>query len=195
MIRLSEAMARMHCSEEVRSHDMQCQGSCECHKSPDLPSLQVQPKHVKEAFRLLNKSIIRVETPDIDFEEGEKELMNGKDMTVWVCVYVEGGDNIESYVAFCSWIPNSISFHLVWHYAGDAEPVVNGVGGEGQEEEEEREEQPDKLVKPEKPAKKIRVTYEEYRTIANLLILHLRQVEETSEEGVFFTNTCDDLAG
>jgi len=111
-------------------------------------------------------------------------------------VYVEGGDNIESYVAFCSWIPNSTSFHLVWHYAGDAEPMVNGVGGEGrEEEEEEREEQPDKLVKPEKPAKKIRVTYEEYRTIANLLILHLRQVEETSEEGVFFTNTCDDLAG
>jgi len=33
MIRLSEAMARMHCSEEVRSHDMQCQGSCECHMS------------------------------------------------------------------------------------------------------------------------------------------------------------------
>lgn len=105
-------------------------------------------------------------------------------------MYVERGDNIESYVAFGSWIPNSISFHLVWCYAGDAEPMVNGVGGEGrEEEEEEREEQPDKLVKPEKPAKKIRVTYEEYRTIANLLILHLRQVEETSEEGGSFTNT------
>jgi len=52
------------------------------YESHDLPSLQVQPKHVKEAFRLLNKSIIRVETPDIDFEEGEKELMNGKDVTV-----------------------------------------------------------------------------------------------------------------
>ena len=30
---------------------------------------------MKEAFRLLNKSIIRVETPDIDFEE---ELVNGE---------------------------------------------------------------------------------------------------------------------
>ena len=30
---------------------------------------QVHPKHVKEAFRLLNTSIIRVETPDINFEE------------------------------------------------------------------------------------------------------------------------------
>uniref|UniRef100_H3CR41 DNA replication licensing factor MCM6 n=1 Tax=Tetraodon nigroviridis TaxID=99883 RepID=H3CR41_TETNG len=42
MIRLSEGMARMHCCDEV------------------------QPKHVKEAFRLLNKSIIRVETPDVN---------------------------------------------------------------------------------------------------------------------------------
>ena len=32
---------------------------------------QVQPKHVKEAFRLLNKSIIRVEQPDIHLEEDE----------------------------------------------------------------------------------------------------------------------------
>lgn len=32
---------------------------------------QVQPKHVKEAFRLLNKSIIRVETPDINLEQEE----------------------------------------------------------------------------------------------------------------------------
>lgn len=34
---------------------------------------QVQPKHVKESFRLLNKSIIRVEQPDIHLEE-EDEL-------------------------------------------------------------------------------------------------------------------------
>jgi hypothetical protein len=33
---------------------------------------QVQPKHVKEAFRLLNKSIIRVEQPDIHLEEEEE---------------------------------------------------------------------------------------------------------------------------
>ena len=33
---------------------------------------------MKEAFRLLNKSIIRVETPDIDFEEREEELVNGE---------------------------------------------------------------------------------------------------------------------
>ncbi|KAL4657276.1 maternal DNA replication licensing factor mcm6-like [Arapaima gigas] len=49
MLRLSEAMARMSCSEEV------------------------QPKHVKEAFRLLNKSIIRVDSPDVSFEGGQDD--------------------------------------------------------------------------------------------------------------------------
>lgn len=44
MIRLAEAMARMDISDEV------------------------QPKHVREAYRLLNKSIIRVEQPDIHLE-------------------------------------------------------------------------------------------------------------------------------
>jgi len=49
MIRLSEASARMMCSEEV------------------------QPKHVREAYRLLNKSIIRVEQPDVVLDEFEDE--------------------------------------------------------------------------------------------------------------------------
>lgn len=48
-------------------------------------TLQVQPKHVKEAFRLLNKSIIRVETPDINLDqdqemEEEEEGENGHDV-------------------------------------------------------------------------------------------------------------------
>ncbi|XP_048859472.1 MCM6 minichromosome maintenance deficient 6, like isoform X1 [Brienomyrus brachyistius] len=49
MLRLSEAMARMYCSDEV------------------------QPKHVKEAFRLLNKSIIRVDSPDVNFDQEREE--------------------------------------------------------------------------------------------------------------------------
>ena len=50
MIRLSEAMARLSCSD------------------------QVLPKHVKEAYRLLNKSIIRVDQPDVHLEEEDEEL-------------------------------------------------------------------------------------------------------------------------
>jgi len=47
MLRLSEAFARLHCCEEVTV------------------------KHVKEAYRLLNKSIIRVDQPDVDLEEDD----------------------------------------------------------------------------------------------------------------------------
>merc|ERR1712228_337906 len=47
MLRLSEAFARLHCSEEVTS------------------------RHVKEAYRLLNKSIIRVDQPDVDLDEDD----------------------------------------------------------------------------------------------------------------------------
>jgi DNA replication licensing factor MCM6 len=52
MIRLSEALARMHLSEEVRV------------------------EHVQEAFRLLSKSIIRVEQPDIQFEDNFDAQLN-----------------------------------------------------------------------------------------------------------------------
>ncbi|XP_065839412.1 DNA replication licensing factor MCM6-like [Oscarella lobularis] len=55
MIRLSEAMAKIHCQDEV------------------------VPRHVKEAFRLLNKSIVRVETPDIQFDEDQQEEENMDD--------------------------------------------------------------------------------------------------------------------
>ena len=50
---------------------------------------------MKEAFRLLNKSIIRVETPDIDFEEREEELVNGEGGRVRVEREKNGGERTE----------------------------------------------------------------------------------------------------
>merc|ERR1712240_66501 len=47
MLRLCESFARLHCSEEVTA------------------------KHVKEAYRLLNKSIIRVDQPDVDLDNDD----------------------------------------------------------------------------------------------------------------------------
>jgi DNA replication licensing factor MCM6 len=52
MIRLSEALARMYLQEEVTE------------------------EHVHEAFRLLSKSIIRVEQPDIQFEENVDTILH-----------------------------------------------------------------------------------------------------------------------
>jgi DNA replication licensing factor MCM6 len=56
MVRLSEALARMHCATEV------------------------EIKHVKEAYRLLNKSIIRVEQPDLVFDDENQVNENGEEL-------------------------------------------------------------------------------------------------------------------
>ncbi|XP_050681275.1 DNA replication licensing factor Mcm6 [Leptidea sinapis] len=56
MVRLAEAMAKMHCSARV------------------------QPHHVHEAYRLLNKSIIRVEQPDIHLDEEDPQYNSGMDV-------------------------------------------------------------------------------------------------------------------
>lgn len=106
MVRLAEAMARMACSDEV------------------------QAKHVKEAFRLLNKSIIRVEQPDVHLEEEEDEAMETE----------EAGDENQA--------PN-----------GQAEPSD-----------------------PAQPKKKIKLSYEEYRNLSDLLIVHMQRVEAENEE-------------
>lgn len=123
MIRLSEAMARVHCSDVVLT------------------------KHVQEAFRLLNKSIIRVETPEIDFETEESPPIPVEEEED----VVNGG-------------PNGLA-------DGDVNVQRTDEGDTG---------------KPVKPVgRKIKVTYEQYRSIANVLILHLRKLEETTEEGKY----------
>jgi len=52
MVRLSEALAKLECVDEVTV------------------------KHVREAKRLLQKSIITVEQPDVDLEEGRNDGAN-----------------------------------------------------------------------------------------------------------------------
>ena len=108
---------------------------------------------MKEAFHLLNKSIIRVETPDIDFEEGEEELVNGKGVHVWGWgVEDEGGKDgwrIGGLRGNYYYRASANSYNAVdcisCCCAGDAEPMENGLNGEG-EENGGKEEQPDKLV-------------------------------------------------
>ena len=108
MIRLSEAMARMHCQDEV------------------------QPKHVKEACRLLSKSIIRIEQPDIELEEDTAE------------------EEID---------------------AEEEPPSQNGVNGNQNEKVTESEER-------EMPKKVYKLSYVDYKHMANLLVLYIRKKEE-----------------
>ena len=159
MIRLSEAMARLGCSAEVQS------------------------RHMQEAHRLLSKSIIRVETPDVDLDEDVEEegVPNGEDVINEEGVVnkegvvdresvgddmVNGGDLVNE--------EGVVNGHGVTN--GILSPLPNGVGKEKDMEEEEMG-----VVKKPVAVVKRRVTYEEYRSIANLLILHLRHLEETGE--------------
>lgn len=105
MIRLSEAMARMDISDEV------------------------QPKHVREAYRLLNKSIIRVEQPDIQL--------------------------------------------------GDDQDIEQGI----HEDEVVNDETPVPSQTVQK--KKMVLSFEEYKTISNMIVVHMRR--EEAKKGNFNT--------
>lgn len=133
MIRLSEGMARMHCCDEV------------------------QPKHVKEAFRLLNKSIIRVETPDINLEqEDEMEEEEQQEEGANIPNGVNGVNGVNGHVNGINGHANGINGH------------VNGVNGH---------DEPSSQSKP-----SLRLSFTEYRRISNLLVLHLRKAEDAEEE-------------
>ncbi|KAJ8307403.1 hypothetical protein KUTeg_015487 [Tegillarca granosa] len=109
MIRLSEGMARLHCQDEV------------------------QPKHVKEAFRLLNKSIIRVEQPDIHLDEEEENEEQEQQMEVEEAVPTQEQQQPE---------------------AGSSPQAKRGL----------------------------KLSYEDYKHMANLLTLHMRKHEEETIE-------------
>ncbi|CAN7979531.1 unnamed protein product, partial [Ixodes pacificus] len=122
MIRLSEGIARMHCSDQA---------------------IGVLPKHVKEAYRLLNKSIIRVEQPDINlYEEEEEEEAMELDPTAET--------------------PNGVE---------PASREVDAAGSAAPEKEKKTE-----------ARGALTLSYEEYKKVANLLVLHLLKEEARSEE-------------
>lgn len=108
MIRLAEAMARLEICDEV------------------------QPKHVKEAYRLLNKSIIRVEQPDIHLDSDDEDETE----TAMETETNEPEENTEN--------------------------AVNGV-----------------------QKKKLILSFEEYRTLGNMIAVHLRREEARMEEGAY----------
>lgn len=121
MIRLSEAMAKMECCEEVTL------------------------KHVKESYRLLNKSIIRVEQPDIHLDDEDDEqlalAMDDEDATPQQDVQEENGHTAEN-----------------GHDAA--------------------------------PKKKLTLSFDEYRNLSNMLVIHMRgeearfESEELQSEGI-----------
>ncbi|CAB3227653.1 unnamed protein product [Arctia plantaginis] len=105
MVRLAEAMAKMHCSGHVT------------------------PQHVHEAYRLLNKSIIRVEQPDIHLDEDEPQYEPSMDVD--------------------QDLPN-----------GSTEASTNGDSA---------------------PKKKLTLSFEEYKSLSDMLVVFMRKEEIESE--------------
>lgn len=119
MIRLSEAIARMHCQDEV------------------------QPNHVKQAFRLLGNSIIRVREPDIHFDEEQEQYLD----SATAMDVEESSENTE------------------------AAPVSGQTNASSEAQQTMKQ------------ATGLKISYEDYKHIANLLVLHMRRLEESGTEG------------
>ena len=111
--------------------------------------VQVQPKHVKEAFRLLNKSIIRVDQPDIHLEEGDEN---------------EDEEEME--------VDSEPPAQTNGHVNGTIEDVAEPSGSPQQ----------DKSPKQSAPKKSLKLSYEDYKHMANLLVLNMRRMEDEMEE-------------
>ncbi|KAJ6229453.1 intein-containing DNA replication licensing factor mcm6 precursor [Anaeramoeba flamelloides] len=134
MVRLSEALARVHCDDIVR------------------------PKYVREAARLLMKSIIKVETEDIELDQeeifGDNESSGEEDVN---------DDDVEL-----------------------EEIVEKKEENDDDDDDDENDNNEDsnktKSLEIEKESSKIVITFKKYSKIARMVTLHMRKVELMGEQ-------------
>lgn len=127
LIRLSEALARLHCDDLVR------------------------PSYVREAFRLLRKSIIHVETEDVTFEEGDD---------------FDGG------------LPEDHDEDMGGVTEQTVEPPAPG---NNTQEANESQQQSPKPPKSKKTKTKTQISFEQYESISNAIATYLRSRESEAE--------------
>lgn len=150
LIRLSEAMAKLECSDEVIV------------------------KHVKEAKRLLSKSIVTVEQPDIDLEEDENEHLD-VDMNEAppLMAALNAIDNNEMETP-----PRKLFFffYILHKNIKNSDSYLFLVLGI-------------LLIESQEVAKKkLTMSFEEYKNLSNMLVLYMRNEEiraETEPSGMF----------
>jgi DNA replication licensing factor MCM6 len=143
MIRLSEALARLHCEDSV------------------------QPRHVREAFRLLKKSIIHVETQDVTFDddiagqsESDSDSVDDDNREA-----VNNADNVE-------------------YYSDEAsQSQIRQDAIEESETVDRDEEFSAPKEKMSKKKKKTQITFEQYQAISGAISTYLREMEEDTEVG------------
>ncbi|EPQ59167.1 MCM-domain-containing protein [Gloeophyllum trabeum ATCC 11539] len=159
MIRLSEAIARAHCTNEI------------------------VPAFVREAFSLLRQSIIHVEQDDIDFDEEELEGEREGDGRPKVTGAadeesqdVEMGNTETDQDGFADAMPNGVAGAAGINARVSASPApaggapVNGMNGHAAE--------------PRRPKRRMVITHDKYMTLQSLIVLHLSSVERETGKGM-----------
>jgi DNA replication licensing factor MCM6 len=145
MIRLSEALARLHCENSVL------------------------PRHVKEAFRLLKKSIIHVETEDVVFDEDDIENVDGSQSD-------DGNDdddgNGENHPPT---VQREIEQGLQTNENENKSLETLSHDGLATMEPER------KKSKRSKQKKRTQITFEQYEAISSAISTYLREKEEDAE--------------
>ena len=168
MIRLSEALARLHCDDII------------------------QPQYVREAFRLLRKSIIHVETEDVTFDDEEDDNLGAG---------VGGGaggdddDDDDDDDADNQGLGGGQQAHPGELGADDqdmADAAGQGEAAARAKETETSSEPPKKKAKKskKKKKKKTQITFEEYESISNAIAVYLRSKEDDGGdegEGTYLT--------
>jgi DNA replication licensing factor MCM6 len=153
MIRLSEALARLHCDDIVR------------------------PDYVREAFRLLRKSIIHVETEDVTFDDMEggdqgSGAVKGDD---------DGNDDADEESTEQEAHRGEYNAQEDEQPQGDSDKDKSAKSGESKEsgDRDTVQEPPSKKAKKsKKKKKKTQITFEQYEAISGAISTYLRSKEE-----------------
>jgi DNA replication licensing factor MCM6 len=163
MIRLSEALARLYCADEI------------------------QPSYVREAYRLLKTSIIQVETQDVEVEDDDddEDENDAAPPAAAAAVDEEMEETEDSQPESHPETQLQQPAANPGEYGGEESSAQAAQPMEMEETKPEAEAQAEQPLKKKKKAKKkAKISFEEYEAITNALAGHLRALEgEAALEG------------
>ncbi|KAF7352478.1 DNA helicase [Mycena venus] len=158
LIRLSEAIARAHCTNEIT------------------------PAFVREAYSLLRQSIIHVEQDDIDFDEEELEGERGDAQARTTAN--DGDDNDDDRDRDIEMSADD----TLDHTEGSSLPVPRQqqptVPGSGSESDPANASVGDQVPPPAPAKRRMIITHDKYMTLQSLIVLKITEVERETGGGM-----------
>lgn len=159
MIRLSEAMARLHCDNEV------------------------QPSYVRQAFRLLKTSIIQVETSDVEMDgddgdfdddfDAEEGAIGEEDNTQQMQTESQAAETQDSAGPETQAGPEAQPFNRPGEYSNEE--------GHNEDANQASKDADHSAEQKKQKKKKTKISFEEYESITNAVATHLRSLETEDE--------------